>query len=117
LFALFFYKSVPETEPFKTLHNRLKESLLGSSSAISLGFQFAAPYIRETSDFTLRATETLRITCCLRQASAPNSALMQAFPGRVELLLGSDRTPVAFGGERFSASLKTRLLDAFRNAE
>jgi hypothetical protein len=108
----FGYKSVPETEPFRTLHNRFKDSLVKSSVVFAVGFQFGDPYIRETFDFALRANSRLRIVCCLKHVPQPNTPLanlMRAFPGRVEILSGENNTPIAFGEDRFSQALRTAL--------
>jgi hypothetical protein len=108
----FGYKSVPETEPFKTLHNRFKDSLVGSSTAFVVGFQFADPYIRETFDFALRANRQLKIVCCLRHMPAmgtPLAILVQAFPGRVRILSVDGNTPIAFGDDRLAETLKLSL--------
>lgn len=108
----FGYKSVPETDPFRTLHNRLKDSLVKSSVVFVIGFQFADPYIRETFDFALRANPQLRIVCCLKHLPQPNTplaSLMHAFPGRVDMLSGENNTPIAFGEARFLQALETAL--------
>ena len=108
----FGYKSVPETDPFRTLHNRFKDSLAKSSVVFVIGFQFADPYIRETFDFALRANPGLRIVCCLKhlpQANTPLASLMHAFPGRVQMLSGDNNAPIAFGENRFSQALRTAL--------
>jgi hypothetical protein len=108
----FGYKSVPETDPFRTLHNRFKDSLLESSVVLAIGFQFADPYIRETFDFALRANQRLRIVCCLKRKPASNTPLanlMNSFPGRVQILSGENDTPITFGEDRFCEALRTAL--------
>ena len=108
----FGYKSVPETDPFRTLHNRFKDTLVKSSVVFVIGFQFADPYIRETFDFALRANPRLRIVCCLKHLPQPNTplaSLMHAFPGRVQMLSGENNTPIAFGEDRFCEALRTAL--------
>jgi hypothetical protein len=108
----FGYKSVPETEPFKILHNRFKGSLVGSSTVFAVGFQFADPYIRETFDFALRANPRLRIVCCLNRFPPPNSPLarlMHEFPARFHMLSEADNTPIAFGNDGFLQALRTAL--------
>ncbi|HTT18258.1 MAG TPA: SIR2 family protein [Candidatus Sulfotelmatobacter sp.] len=108
----FGYKSVPERDPFKTLHNRFKDSLVGSSVVFVVGFQFADPYIRETFDFALRANPNLKIVCCLKDVPAmgtPLSSLMCAFPGRVQVLARQNKAPIAFGEDEFSQALRTVL--------
>jgi hypothetical protein len=108
----FGYKSVPETDPFRTLHNRFKDSLVKSSVVIVIGFQFADPYIRETFDFGLRANRQLRIVCCLKHRPQPNTPLanfMQALPGRVQILSGQNNTSIALGEDRFCEALMTVL--------
>jgi len=108
----FGYKSVPETDPFRTLHIRLKDSLINSSAVVVIGFQFADPYIRETFDFALRANSQLRLVCCLKhmpQINTPLANLIHAFPNRVQILSGDDGTPIAFGEGRFSQALMTAL--------
>ena len=108
----FGYKSVPETEPFRTLHNRFKDSLVKSSVLLAIGFQFGDPYIRETFDFALRANPWLRVICCLKHVPQPNTPLanlMHAFPGRVEILSGDNHAPIAFGEDRFCEALRATL--------
>jgi hypothetical protein len=108
----FGYKSVPESDPFLTLHVRFKDSLLRSSAVIVIGFQFADPYIRETFDFALRANPRLRLICCLRhkpQDNTPLANLIHAFPDRVRILSGEDGLPIAFGEDRFSEALANAL--------
>jgi hypothetical protein len=108
----FGYKSVPETDPFRTLHARFKDSLLRSSAVVVIGFQFADPYIRETFDFALRANPQLRLICCLKhkpENHTPMANLIHAFPGRVQILSGDDGSPIAFGEDRFLEALTTAL--------
>ena len=109
----FGYKSVPEIDPFRTLHNRFKDSLVTSSAIVTIGFQFADPYIRETFDFALRANPELRVICCLKHLPTPNSplgSLVRAFPNRVLILLGGKETPITFGEDRLYEALRASLL-------
>jgi hypothetical protein len=90
----FGYKSVPEEEPFKTLHNQLKQSLLLPRAMIVIGFQFADPYIRETFDFALRANKSLRLICYLRRSPEPSTPLknlLEDFPEQISVLRGRDK--------------------------
>ena len=108
----FGYKSIPEEEPFITLHNLLKNVLRESDAVITVGFRFADPYIREIFDFALRANPTLRIICSLTQQPPPESPLskmMTEYPKRVVLLVDSNGDPVPFGHPRFSEILMQRL--------
>ena len=108
----FGYKSVPETDPFKTLHIRFKDSLISSSVVFVVGFQFADPYIRETFDFALRANPELKVLCCLRQMpslGSPLASLMQSFPRRVQMLTGDDAVPIAFGADGLCNALRASL--------
>lgn len=108
----FGYKSVPETDPFRTLHNRFKDSLVKSSVVFVIGFQFADPYIRETFDFALRANPQLRIVCCLKHMPTPNTPLanlIHAFPGRVQILSEDNNLPIAFGQARLLEALRASL--------
>jgi hypothetical protein len=108
----FGYKSVPESDPFLTLHVRFKDSLLRSSAVVVIGFQFADPYIRETFDFALRANPQLKVICCLRhkpQDNTPLANLIHAFPNRVQILSRDDGSPISFGEDTFSQSLTTAL--------
>jgi hypothetical protein len=108
----FGYKSVPETDPFRILHIRFKDSLLRSSAVVTIGFQFADPYIRETFDFALRANPQLKLICCLKhmpKINMPLANLIRAFPNRVQMLLADDGTPIAFGEDRFSHALGNAL--------
>jgi CTP:molybdopterin cytidylyltransferase MocA len=103
---------VPETDPFRTLHTHLKDSLVRSSAVVVIGFQFADPYIRETFDFALRANPRLRLICCLKhmpQVNTPLANLIHTFPNRVHILSGDDGTPIAFGEDRFSQALSAAL--------
>src|SRR5260370_31497272 len=63
----FGYKSVPEQEPFLTLHNLLKSTLLQYDCLIAIGFRFADPYLYELFDIALRANPRLQIICCLNR--------------------------------------------------
>lgn len=108
----FGYKSVPESDPFLTLHVRFKDSLLRSSTVVVIGFQFADPYIRETFDFALRANPRLTLICCLRrkpQNNTPLANLIHAFPNRVRILSGEGGLPIAFGEDRFPQALTAAL--------
>jgi hypothetical protein len=108
----FGYKSVPQEEPFKTLHNQLKDGLLRPGTMIVIGFQFADPYIRETFDFALRANKTLRLICCLRrspESNTPLKNLMEAFPEQISVLRGRDKEPVPFGDRGFYEALRAAL--------
>ena len=106
------YKSFPETEPFKTLHARLKETLLRPTIIVAIGFRFGDAYIRETFDFALRSNRDLAVVCCLRRAPERDTALwrlMKDFPSQMELLLGTEGKPVSFGDDQFVSMLETVL--------
>lgn len=108
----FGYKSVPEDEPFITLHNLLKTALLHCDTAIVIGFRFADPYIREIFDFALRANSGLRLICSLTrtpEAKSPISAMMEQFPKRVALLAGPSDNPLPFGHTNFQGALARSL--------
>lgn len=82
----FGYKSVPEKEPFITLHGLLETALLRNEAIISIGFRFADPYIRELFDFALRANRRLRVICALArtpECNSPLAVMMNDFPDRV----------------------------------
>ncbi len=111
----FGYKSIPESEPFKTLHCLLKDTLLGATVVVSIGFRFGDPYIRETFDFALRANDVLRLVCSLTSQPPAGSAvdeLMKTFPDKVSLLLGEDGVPLPFGHDNFCAGLEKKLESA-----
>jgi hypothetical protein len=111
----FGYKSIPESEPFKTLHCLLKDALLRSAVVVSIGFRFGDPYIRETFDFALRANSALRLVCSLTSqppSGSPVDELMKAFPDKVSLLLGEDGVPLPFGHHNFCAGLEKKLESA-----
>jgi hypothetical protein len=108
----FGYKSVPEQEPFLTLHNLLKSVLLQYEFLIAIGFRFADPYIHELFDVALRANRNLRLIYCLNRAPESGSALssMEAhFPGRVQMLTNTTGLPVPFGHQDFQESLRRSL--------
>jgi hypothetical protein len=110
----FGYKSVPEDEPFKTLHDRLKKALLEAGAVVAIGFRFADPYIRETFDMALRANRELHIVCCLRSDPEPNSPvaeLLETFPNRVSFVRGAGGKPLAFGEANFLQALEQELDD------
>lgn len=108
----FGYKSIPEFDPFKTMHRLLKDILLGHAVVVSIGFRFGDPYIRETFDFAFRANRNLQVICSLTQQPAqgtPLYGLMEAFPRQVSILVGEDGTPIRFGREEFCRELEKRL--------
>jgi len=111
----FGYKSVPEHEPFFTLHTLLKIALLQCEAVIVIGFRVADPYIRELFDFALRSNTSLRVVCSLTRPPEPNSALstmMHRFPGRVVLLADPSGKPIPFGHESFPEILEQSLRNA-----
>jgi len=115
----FGYKSVPEQEPFLTLHNLLKSALLQYDFLIAIGFRFADPYIHELFDLALRANQNLQLIYCLNRAPDPGSPLSRMtaqFPGRVRLLTSSAADPVPFGHQDFQESLRRILLLASQNS-
>jgi hypothetical protein len=108
----FGYKSIPEEEPFLTLHNVLKSSLLKYDVFVVIGFRVADPYIRELFDIALRANENLRVICCLNRApesGTPLSRIMSQFPGRVQLLTSEAGDAIAFGAPGFRERLEELL--------
>src|ERR1700691_1297087 len=108
----FGYKSVPQEEPFITLHTILKAALLRCEAVIVIGFRFGDPYIRELFDFALRANPTLRVLCSLTRSPEPNSALatmMERFTGRVHVLTDSASQPIRFGDPTLSDMLEATL--------
>jgi hypothetical protein len=108
----FGYKSIPEIDPFKTLHERLKDILLEDAVVVSIGFRFADPYIRETFDLALRANSALRVICSLTSQPPPGSPLselMKRFTDQVSLLVGEDGTPLPFGHGDFCKELEKKL--------
>jgi hypothetical protein len=108
----FGYKSVPEEEPFKTLHDRLKDIVLKERILVAIGFRFEDPYIRETFDMALRANAKLHVLCCLRTEPSDASALRKmlvAFPDRVRLLRNSCKQLVPFGRDNFVKTLVEEL--------
>lgn len=108
----FGYKSVPEDDPFKTLHDRLKDTLLNTVALVAIGFRFADPYIFETFDMALRANHKLRIICCLKNepdSKWPLARLIRAFPNQVVLLRDAEERPVAFGENGFLETLEQAL--------
>src|SRR6266566_3227017 len=105
----FGYKSIPEEEPFLTLHNLLKSSLLQYDVFIVIGFRLADPYIRELFDIALHANENLRVICCLNRApewGTPLSRMMCQFPVRIQLLTSETGDAMPFGAERFRERLE-----------
>ncbi|MDA2914195.1 SIR2 family protein [Acidobacteriia bacterium AH_259_A11_L15] len=108
----FGYKSIPEGEPFKVLHDRLKEALLKQVVVVAIGFRFADPYIRETFDFALRANDKLSVISCLRSIPPDGTAvreLMRAFPDRFVLLRNLGGDALAYGGNGFLDTLRMQL--------
>ena len=108
----FGYKSIPEINPFKTLHGLLKDILLTDALVVSIGFRFGDPYIRETFDFALRANSRLRVICSLTSQPPPESPLselMIRYPERVSVLAGDNAAPLPFGHVDFCKGLEMRL--------
>jgi len=108
----FGYKSIPEEEPFLTLHNLLKSILLRYEVLITIGFRFADPYIRQLFDIGLHANKNLRVVCCLNrapEATYPLANMMEQFPGRVQLLTTETGDPIAFGAPRFQERVEQFL--------
>ena len=115
----FGYKSVPETEPYITLHAQLKRALLKSEAMVVVGFRFGDPYIRELFDFALQANPMLRVVCSLTRTPETNSPLAQmieSFPGRVILLADADGNSIPFGHSGFEDTLE-RTLQNTRQAD
>lgn len=111
----FGYKSVPEQEPFITLHTLLKTVLLQCEAVVVIGFRFADPYIRELFDFALRANPNLRVLCSLTRppdAQSHLSAMMGRFPGRVVLLVDPEGNTIPFGHVGFDEILGQTLRNA-----
>lgn len=109
----FGYKSVPEDEPFRTLHQYLKGALLHCNAVIAIGFRFVDPYIRETFDFAMRANPNLRILCCLKYLPEPDSPLgqMQRDFSKQVTFLTNGTDPVCFGKQEFMECLGKALED------
>jgi SIR2-like domain len=108
----FGYKSIPEVEPFVTLHYVLRSTLLRSQYIVAIGFRFADPYIRELFDVALEANPELKVLCCLTRVperSSPISMMMAKFPGRVLLLSNPSGTPIPFGHSEFDETLRQSL--------
>ena len=55
------YKQVPETEPFASLHGRLHQRLMESSTVLVVGFAFRDAYINNTFDNVLRTRRELPV--------------------------------------------------------
>jgi len=111
----FGYKSIPEIDPFKTLHRLLKDILLRDVLVLSIGFRFGDPYIRESFDFALRANAALRLICSLKSEPPPGSSveeLIKNFPDKVSLLVGEDGAPFPFGRNEFCEQLEKKLESA-----
>jgi hypothetical protein len=111
----FGYKSIPEIDPFKTLHQLLKDTLLRDVLVLSIGFRFGDPYIRETFDFALRANDALQLICSLTSAPPPGSPLhelMKPCPGKVSILVGEDGAPLPFGRKEFCEQLEKKFESA-----
>jgi hypothetical protein len=105
----FGYKNVPEEEPFLTLHDLLKSTLLQYEVFVVIGFRFGDPYIRELFDLALRANENLRVICCLNHApesETPAARMMSRFPGRVKMLATETGEAVPFGTPLFQERLE-----------
>ncbi len=108
----FGYKSIPEEEPFLTLHNLLKSTLLQYDVFIVIGFRLADPYIHELFDIALHANENLRVICCLNRApesGTPLSRMMSLYPGRVQLLTSETGDAMPFGAAPFRERLEQFL--------
>lgn len=108
----FGYKSIPEEEPFVTLHGQLKAVLLRCEVLIAIGFRFADPYIRELVDLSLRANPQLQIICSLTREPEPDwplSRMMKEFSPRVRLLVDALGKPVFFGHTSFAEALSQAL--------
>ena len=109
----FGYKSVPEAEPFITLHTRLKAALVECDAIVVVGFRLADPYIRELFDFALRANARLRVICCLTRqpdSNSPISVMMMQFPGRIQVLADQAGNCIPFGHADFPAVLEETLI-------
>lgn len=108
----FGYKSIPEEEPFLTLHNVLKSTLLQFGVFIVIGFRLADPYIHELFDIALHANENLRVICCLNRApesGTPLSRMMSQFPERVQLLTSETGDAIPFGAPHFKERIEQLL--------
>jgi hypothetical protein len=111
----FGYKSIPEVEPFITLHTLLKAALMRCQAVVAIGFRFGDPYIRELFDFALRANSSLRVIYSLTgppDANSPLAGLMRDFPGRVVLLADALGGAIKFGDPNFSETLRKTLTNS-----
>lgn len=109
----FGYKSVPEVEPFATLHNILKSAVVQCDLFVVIGFRFGDPYIRELFDFGLQANKRLRVVFSLTrppESDSPIARMTKRFPDRMQLLANHEGQAVPFGGEEFQDSLQ-RLVE------
>jgi len=108
LVILYFgYKGIPEEEPFRTVHDLLKQSLLEYDLFIVIGFRFADPYIRELIDVGLRANNDLKVVCVLRSEPPEGSAvrsLVERHPDQVATIFG-----VPFGDPLFHRFLMNAI--------
>ncbi len=111
--ALFFgYKRVPEEEPFVGLHRLFKRVLLTPVTLVSIGFQFADPFLRELVNFALRANPKLSVLCCLRSEPKDGSAvdgLVASHGFRFKLLRDGEGALVPFGEKHFCTYLRQEL--------
>lgn len=108
----FGYKSVPEEEPFLTVHSLLKSALLEYDFLIAIGFRFADPYIYELFDLALRANPKLQVIYCLNRAPESGSPLWrmsEQFAGRVRMLASPTGDPVPFGHRDFQECLSRMI--------
>jgi hypothetical protein len=108
----FGYKRIPEQEPFVSLHRLFKRVLLSPVTLVSVGFQFADPFLRELVDLALRANDKLTVLCCLRSDPKKGSAvedLASSHSARFRLLKDEQGVLVPFGDKRFCRTLRGQL--------
>jgi hypothetical protein len=114
----FGYKTIPEEEPFITLHNILKKALLHCDAVVAVGFRFGDPYIRDLFDFALRMNASLRVLCCLTKPPERGSHLrnlMDRFPSQVMLLTDHAGNAMKFGDPGFADALRDALTDSAKS--
>lgn len=83
----FGYKSVPEVDPFRYLHNRLAATLREPVVVVIIGFRMADPYIRLLFETALMFNEELRLAFLIPDDPVPHgvATLLEAFPTKTSV--------------------------------
>jgi hypothetical protein len=114
----FGYKGIPDSDPFKTLHEKLEDWLWapGPRVLIAIGFRFADATIQNAIACAVRNKLQFHVVLALREIPDPSTELrklMDQYLQRFSLLRGQDGELIPFGTNGFTDALRA-VVDAAR---